>query len=61
MSKKLTTMDMMKLAQEIGKLPRKNRDQIETMLRDARLVEEAEKVARHNLTMLENVDSAKEA
>ena len=51
MSKKLTTMDMMKLAQEIGRLPRKNRDQIETMLRDARLAEEAEKVARGNLIL----------
>ena len=49
MGKKLTTLEFTKLAAPILALPRKNRDQVEELLREKRLAKEAEKVARYNV------------
>lgn len=51
MSGKMTTLEMMRLAETVAKLPRKNRDELETILREKRLVDQANVVAAHNLKL----------
>ena len=48
MGAKMTTMEMMRIAETVGNLPRKNRDQIETILREKRCEEEGRRVAKYN-------------
>jgi hypothetical protein len=52
MSKKLNKMEFAQLVSPILALPRRDRDSVEEMLRDKRLVEEADRVATYNRLMV---------